>query len=236
MRIVFALFKPPGNLPAYSSGFSPDYADRVARNAKRHAPDAEIVCLTDYPLDDFNDVDVVKEFQFPPPHGWHSLMEFYRPDVIGDGPALLIGLDTIFVGDITPVIGTANELGYVVCGGQRIDQETLSNSVVGVNRHCAKSIWDFWYSRRDRDLPDEQYFLRGAFSEMFWMRKNTVIGGMWETALPGMVVSYKRHLKRQPPTGDERIVYFHGDPKPHDLNDEWIKREWTIDAAAQTDR
>lgn len=43
---------------------------------------------------------------------------------------------------------------------------------------------------------------------------------------PGLVKSYKVHVV---PTGlqDARIVYFHGEPKQHILNDAWIKENWT---------
>jgi hypothetical protein len=42
---------------------------------------------------------------------------------------------------------------------------------------------------------------------------------------PGHVVSYKGHVKKHG-LGDARIVYFHGQEKPHQLNEPWLKEAW----------
>lgn len=42
---------------------------------------------------------------------------------------------------------------------------------------------------------------------------------------PGLLKSYKVHVVPEG-LGDARIVYFHGEPKPHILKDAWIKENW----------
>ena len=42
---------------------------------------------------------------------------------------------------------------------------------------------------------------------------------------PGQIVSYKAQVLEHG-LGDARIVYFHGEPKPHVLRDEWVKEHW----------
>lgn len=42
---------------------------------------------------------------------------------------------------------------------------------------------------------------------------------------PGLIKSYKVHVLKDG-LGDARIVYFHGEPKPHVLDDPWILKEW----------
>ena len=42
---------------------------------------------------------------------------------------------------------------------------------------------------------------------------------------PGQIKSYKVNVLPQG-LGDARIVYFHGEPKPHVLNDPWIQECW----------
>lgn len=44
---------------------------------------------------------------------------------------------------------------------------------------------------------------------------------------PGQVVSLKAHRIRDVGPGDARIVYMHGDPKPHELlHLDWVKENW----------
>jgi hypothetical protein len=224
-RIAMVLFKPPGNLPAYSSGFSPAYADRVARNIYRHAGSrTEVVVLTDYPADDFTEGQTLLPFQHPE-RGWCSLMELFRPDVVRGG-ALLIGLDTVFVGGLDRVWNAIREHGYIACGGRTNLPDAFSNSVVGIDAKHAAAVWEDWCHRRTADLPNKRYWLYGAFSEMFWLRDRHPSNAYWQKVLPGRVVSYKQHLDRMRPGDDVAICYFHGEPKPHNLADEWIKREW----------
>lgn len=42
---------------------------------------------------------------------------------------------------------------------------------------------------------------------------------------PGQIVSYKAQV-RPNGLGDARIVYFHGEPKPHELHDPWVEENW----------
>ena len=42
---------------------------------------------------------------------------------------------------------------------------------------------------------------------------------------PKQVVSYKCHVQANG-VGDARIVYFHGEPKPHNLDLSWVKEHW----------
>lgn len=60
-------------------------------------------------------------------------------------------------------------------------------------------------------------------NDMQWMRRyaNAFIDDMW----PGHVVSYKRHVKKSG-LGDARIVYFHGQEKPHEIDEPFVKEHW----------
>lgn len=62
-------------------------------------------------------------------------------------------------------------------------------------------------------------------NDMAWLRRFpwTRIDDCW----PGHVVSLKAHDVRRKGLQDARIVYFHGDPKPHQLGHlDWIREHW----------
>jgi len=51
-------------------------------------------------------------------------------------------------------------------------------------------------------------------------------GGVRRRAFPpGWVVSYKTHARRGLPP-DARIVVFHGSPKPHEVDDPFVREHW----------
>ncbi len=52
-------------------------------------------------------------------------------------------------------------------------------------------------------------------------QRHILIDGLF----PGAVVYYKCDVKRNG-LGDARIVYFHGDQKPHEIDDPFIKEHW----------
>ena len=53
------------------------------------------------------------------------------------------------------------------------------------------------------------------------------IADRWDTVAPGAVLSYKRHLGHNKPIPKGgAIVSCHGYPRPHQVNDKWVKELW----------
>lgn len=225
MRYAAVLFRPTERLPGWSGGtYNPGYADKWARSIKRHAPpDARTVIVTDYDAKDFASVDEVLPFVHPE-RGWASLMEMFRPEVVGEH-AILLGLDTICVGSLSLIERVAKDTNYIV-PLDPYHKPDICNGVVGVSTMGAKTIWDTWQRRRSQDLRHPRYGLFGAFSEMKWLRTHTEPDATWDSECPGAVCSYKVDLRRGEPTSATRIVYFHGSPKPHELTDAWATDNW----------
>jgi len=63
--------------------------------------------------------------------------------------------------------------------------------------------------------------------ERYWIRHCTKDQEIdcWQDLLPGQVVSYKWHARRRLPD-NARIVSCHGSPRPHEINNGWIKQYW----------
>lgn len=232
MRYVACLFTPPANtLPKWSRCYTPAWADRFARGVARHSPRAEVVILTDYPADQFHAGQTILPFTLPH-RGWAQLIEMFRPEVVGEA-AILCGLDTVFVGDLAPVERCVIASGYITPTDPYFPGQP-TNAVVGVTAQYADAIWKVWRHASHAGLPQgDEYKMFGAFSEMFWLARNTRTLARFDDALPGAVASYKatirkfdgnRHLPRP-----VRIVYFHGQPKPHDLAESgvpWVADHW----------
>lgn len=124
-----------------------------------------------------------------------------------DEPMILVGLDTV-------VTGCCNDLAQWCLDGKPLalprDPFAPYRSCNGVSLVPAgrKSIYDAHRGEND----------------MEWLRAQPHV--FIDDVLPGQVKSYKGHV-RQEGLGDERIVYFHGEEKPHQLDRvPWISKHW----------
>jgi hypothetical protein len=226
--VVCVLFDGRGTLPDYSDGvYGPEWVDRLYRGFERNAGvPFRFLCLTDV------------EHQFTPGveslplldagEGCMSLLEMFRPD-LGIDRGLFVGLDTVVVGDVTDLLTWRGGFG-VVRSPQR--PRILCDAVVAFDQRWAEILWRRWDSDRHRwrvvcrtglggpadGYPSEVVYLRHQASPS-WV----YLDDLW----PGHLQSYKFHLQRDPlALGDARLVYFHGDPKPPNVEPELLEH-WT---------
>ena len=143
---------------------------------------------------------------------------------------MLVGLDTIAVGDLHPlenILQTQPSSEH--CHIMPLDPYHAPlpcNGVVGLHQHTAKRIWNMWKVARDveAEMADPDYQLFGRFSEMLWLRRRAPASATWDDLAPGAVRSYKVHER----SSKEKLIYFHGTPKPHEmlLLDPLVKENW----------
>lgn len=121
-------------------------------------------------------------------------------------PMILCGLDTVVTGNVDHLAE------YVLAGGQYAlprDPYTPSQACNGV----ALAPAGMARIAAEHDGANDMVHVR-RYPHVF-------IDDLW----PGQVVSYKGHVELHG-IGDARIVYFHGDRKPHQLDDDWIAKHW----------
>ena len=69
--------------------------------------------------------------------------------------------------------------------------------------------------------------LLGAPSEMVLLRKLYSASPRLDTIFKGKILSYKVHIRDHwERVKDTSIIYFHGVPKPHQVNERWIQEYW----------
>lgn len=136
--------------------------------------------------------------------GYGNFTEPYRLNE----PMILCGLDTI-------VTGSCDELAHYCLRGNTpllprdpYRPERCCNGVALVPAGNSE-IYEKWSGEND----------------MEWLREQP--HRFIDDIYPGRVESYKGHVKRNG-LKDCRIVYFHGDEKPHQLLDKepWIRQHW----------
>ena len=214
MRYICTLFKPPHGFIDFDAEYNPEWVNRLNRNLKRWSENPQLVVVTDFEEGFEDDIEI-----YPFKHeerGWVCLMEMFRPEIIQDR-ALLVGLDTIMVGPLKEI----EEAKGLIAPLDPIHPPSICNAVVAVDN---SDVWDKWVDQKELHLNDPLYELFGQFSEMKWLREH-IRPRLWDNILPGSIVSYKVHVKDRD-LGDARIVYFHGKPKPNNLDLDWIQENW----------
>lgn len=127
-------------------------------------------------------------------------------------PSIFCGLDTIVVGNIDHLAAYCLEAEKPAAPMDPFLPETVCNGVVlvpGGNDW----LWREYYGQNDMD----------------WIRDSWKAGRIvaFDKLFPNQIVSYKRHVLRGGLTDDTRIVYFHGEKKPHELpHVGWIAKHW----------
>lgn len=122
-------------------------------------------------------------------------------------PMILVGLDTVVTGPVNHLAEYCEKADKLALPRDPYHPEHACNGVALIPEGY-QCVYRNWHGENDmetvRNYP--HVFLDDIF--------------------PGQVVSYKGSVRKNG-LGDARIVYFHGDQKPHQLKTEpWIREHW----------
>lgn len=194
----------------HSLPFSRHYTDtdvvRLYRGFARHLTvPFRFVCFTDR-LRAFRDPIEQEPIGEPEPN-YSACIEPYRLNA----PMILVGLDTIVTGDCDPLAAYCRTADRPAVPRDPFYPNTVCNGVALVPAGCA------WVREQFKGGNDMEWI-----RELWRAGKFNVI----DDIMPGLIASYKGKVRRAG-LDDERIVYFHGEHKPHQLGHVgWIDRHW----------
>lgn len=160
--------------------------------------------------------------------GWWAKMELFAPEHSDLGHMLYFDLDTMIVGDLADVASVGRDAMLRDFYYER----TLASGLMYLTPEMRAETWGVWSRNPSRIMerfhrpgsramfPDGD----GGFLDLLWFGRLQA----WQDLLPGQVVSYKLHMRRNrtdvPPEG-ARVVCFHGSPRP------WETPRWAEYAA-----
>jgi len=202
------------------AGYVPQSVARLRSSADLHVRSDyawDFVCVTnepDHPLFAQEDIVTVPMLNdFP---GWWCTTELFRLK----GPVVVVGLDTVFVGDITPLFEMA-----VNCPSDEFymirpfnPREKWASGIMIWN-----GDWEWMFSSFNPSIEIPLYDLE---QRRVWDK----IEGMGLTIRCVQdeflgVYSYKHHCRsRGRPPKDARVILFHGQPRPDQCSEPWIRR------------
>jgi hypothetical protein len=93
--------------------------------------------------------------------------------------------------------------------------------IVGFRVGSCNNIWNEFIKE-----PQKNTVTTGG-RERWWYRRTKDCKDRWQNLFPGQVISYKRHVQpyKSLPEGAV-IVSCHGHPRPHEIDEPWIKEHW----------
>lgn len=195
--------------------------DMVARN---YSGAFRFVCLTDNP-EGLNPLIEVKELPSDLER-WYGKLYFFKKGVFPEGERVVfMDLDTVIVGKLDDLIydgpfATLTDFYFPDRVGPAVMMWRVSDTTY--------RVWDAWV---------EQGKPRNEMGDLWWL--NTLDDGGFavyadrlQKLYPGAFVSYKAHCRSGLPKG-ARVVCFHGRPRPHEVDDEWVAMAYAGKTASE---
>lgn len=188
----------------FSNMYDESWAEKLYRGFKRNLTvPFRFLVFVDYPRE-FSERAIEQELLGVKEPGYAACIEPYRLNE----PMILVGLDTIVTGNCDHLAAYCIDAAKVAVPRDPFYPEKVCNGVALVPAGKRGEFYDAF---------------EGG-SDMNWIRSRDV--AVIDDIFPGQVLSFKRHV-RVDGLQDARIVYFHGEHKPHELaHIGWIARHW----------
>lgn len=221
-----------------------EYVERLLDMIQRNLPSGfpgRFVVLTDRPDDlgsllEVEALEVVRLTEGLP--GWWAKMELFKPGTFRAGERVwYFDLDTVITGPLETILGYAGPFAALqdVYRGPGTIQSSVMSWQAGTPQ--AASIWFEW-NEHGRPLPHggDQTVLEMHFNE--WLPKR--LGAKpWppevlQQLFPGRLRSYKQECVWSPPPKTS-VVFFHGHPRPHEVQTGWVPEVWKVGGGSLTE-
>lgn len=178
--------------------YLPEHVAAIRDQCAQHAMPHKFVCLTDL-HGRLNCETLPLEREWP---GWWSKMELFRLP----GPVLYFDLDTVIKGSIAHLEAAILNTPFIVL------RDFYRGKFTPRAWQSSMMSWNGDQSALYREFADEPRYYLGGDQE--WLEQHHVGSyRFWQDVAPGQIGSWKA----TPRTDDERIIIFHGKPRPWEV-------------------
>jgi hypothetical protein len=200
IHVVTLLWAPNRHSFDFSRMYDESWVEKLYRGFNRNLTQPfRFVCFVDREREFAEDIVQV------PIRGVPSYASCIQPYELGK-PMILVGLDTVVTGNCDHLAEYALTQRRFAMPRDPFYPHLVCNGVGLVPEGHDRVAWDHL-----------------GQNDMDWIRANNP--AVIDDIFPGHVVSFKGHVQANG-LGNARIVYFHGEHKAHELDDDWIKEHW----------
>lgn len=203
--------------------YTAEYVNILLDTITRNLPDGyrlRFFCLTDSALGLDPRIEVLslpKDLTT-----WWGKLYLFKAGLFPIGVRIhFFDLDTIVVGKLDEIVKYQGPFGILrdfYRGGK-----TLGPAIMLWESGTYHHIWDEWVAAgKPKTGHGDQWWLEQ-------LDQGRGPGGVefLQDLFPGDFCSYKVDCKPYPPVGT-KVVCFHGDPRPHECDQDWVKLMWKI--------
>lgn len=200
------------------------YVNNLYRGVKRFASqDFQFICFSNQKLEVDEGIEV-RSFPMVTQRGvLPRLYMFSEASGLFGHQVLCLDLDVVIVGGLQDIMAY-DGLFCARSKFRRGEEYKLDGDIMSFR--AGKEAEERFWTPFVQDVKAAEKLTQGR--ERYWMRHVAGdIADRWDEVAPGQVVSFKRHVKRReklPPHA--RIVSCHGYPRPHEVDQDWIKKYW----------
>lgn len=209
------------------SKYEPAYVQRLFNMVHRHLPEHEKVCLTDHRQSELplgvRRVDVTPD-KLP---GWWAKMRLYDPVWRTDQRVIYLDLDTVIVGDISPLSTMTDPLS--ICGsftraaGHPTWPCRYGSCAQVINPSLDDMIWRRFSAKRAEIMAR-----CGGFGDQMAVEELYPSATILQGVMPRGFFLDRRGLmaNRIIQPAETRVVVFGGQVRPHNCGVKWAQDAW----------
>lgn len=212
-----------GNYLGRGSEYANKLYDMVMRNMPALVP-FQFICFTD----DRTGLDEgisVRPLPVEGLKGWDNKIALFKAGTFGPGERVMfLDLDTLIVSALDDIVAYDGPFATL---SDFWRPSGLGPAVILWEAGLWDGIWDD-YESEGRPLlarGDQEWLER-----YFKLKPPDIL----QELNPGKVVSYKTHCSPYPPPRSS-IVCFHGEPRPHECTQKWVRDVWKIGGSGALD-
>ena len=152
---------------------------------------------------------------------WWQKINLFNPEVVPIGLTLYIDLDSVIVGDLEDLLCQKSKFPIIMATNPSPTNRPICahNSSVMLFESGDPRITKIYDNFKD----NSNYIMKELHGDqcLIWRILINNIANF-----PGNLVrSYKYHCRNKLPQGTS-VVFFHGKPDPHEVNNNWVKKHW----------
>jgi lipopolysaccharide biosynthesis glycosyltransferase len=221
-----------GLWPKNNVGLGKIYVKRLFDSITRNIPnnlDHKFVLFTDQPDIKLENNNIeIRKLDVPLDLRWNLKKMFMYSEESGlSGSVLCFDLDVVIVGSLSPLISKVHTMSsklLLTCqGAYRRNKQRIGGSIIGFKTDPL--LTELLWKTVLRDRKNIEETTRGSERLLYRKTLTRQQVGLWERNSPGRVLSYKKDCKEGLPKGAS-VVRFHGLPRPHEVQDEWLSEYW----------
>jgi hypothetical protein len=200
-----------------------DYVNKLYRMVERHLSlPHTFVCFTDNLDLDYDEGIEVKLIPAEVMKWGKNLPKFYMyaPDNGISGRILFMDLDSVIVDSIDEI--ASYDGPWIGVKPFNPDKHHTGGGLLSFIKEEWLWLWD-----KVSERPTYWAKATQGGKERLIYKRLLEDPDHWQTSYPGLMVGYKKHCKKQGKyPHNARFIAFHGLPRPHEVRDPWVIKNW----------